>query len=251
MNEPFLDRLHKELCAAAWREIDNKRRPRVLVGRPVGPLTAAAVIAVIGVIAFTAVRALPVADDAAVTPTRAHSAFVSSLTEHFTILRRAPTRRDAVPAHWSRPLNATGLHADFAGALLLADNVWVIPKGSQACLLAVPDGGGSVRCSAPPDVVGGGLFALELRPRSTDVWGLLPDGAHDITLSRSHGRPVPVTLSQGNFYSARVAGQPRKLHFTDALGKQHTVTILERSTQPTPTTIPKRPPALPTVTPTR
>ena len=98
--------------------------------------------------------------------------------------------------------------------------------------------------------MGGGLFVLELRPRSTGVWGLLPDGAHDITLSRSHGRAVSVTLSQGNFYSARLAGQPRKLRFTGAHGKRHTVTILERSTQPTPTTIPKRPPALPTITPT-
>jgi hypothetical protein len=223
MSEPFLDRLHDELCAAAWREIEGGRRPRAWIALPLFPLAAAAAIAAM---VFTGVRALH-ADDTAVAPSRAHSAFASALTEHFSVLRRAPTARDAVPTNPPRPMASGSIRqADFAGALRLADGVWVMPSGSQACLLQWVNGRGSMGCSAPPTVVGGGLFVVEIRPKVTRVWGLLPNGAHDVSLTRSHGGAVSVALSQGNFYAVSVTGNPRYLRFTGASGKRHTVKIL-------------------------
>jgi hypothetical protein len=224
MSEPFLDRLHDELRAAAWREIEGERRPQARRTVPLlRPLVAAAVVAAI---VFAGVRALH-ADDAAVSPSRAHSAFESALTEHLNVLRRAPTSRDSVPGDVPRPLQGSPIPAvDYAGALRLADGVWAVPHGSQACLLRWKHGGGSLPCAAPPKVMGGGLFTVELRPKTIRVWGLLPDGAHDVTLTRSHGSPVSITLSDGNFYAASVPGNPRHLRFTGASGNRHTVEIL-------------------------
>lgn len=222
MTEPFLDRLQTELCAAAWREIESERRPRLILSPRA--LATGAVIAVIVVAGAWALRGL---DDSADTPTRAHSAFAPALTAQFRVLRRAPAPRDAVPAESHLRLRGGMMPAaDYAGGLRLADGVWAVPYGSRACLLTWHDGGGTIGCRVPDLVVGGRLFAVEPRPGFTRVRGLLPDGAHDISLTRSDGGVVSIGLSGGNLYSVRVAGEPRKLRFTSASGKRHTVTIL-------------------------
>lgn len=106
--------------------------------------------------------------------------------------------------------------------------VWLTPMGTGACI-TFPTGGAC--SSSAANVIAGGMASSQdcvavNGVKRRVVFGVLPDGADDVTAVGGPGGPRPVTL-RGNGYSFAMPHAPasawaQRIAWRDAAGVRHT-----------------------------
>lgn len=99
----------------------------------------------------------------------------------------------------------------------------IYPAVGQLCFVAVYDSGGTAQvCDAVSRAAGEGLGVVSGDATSGFyLWGVLPDGSSNVTVTDASGDATHVTLSDDNGYAFRSNIEPVSFSFTDSAGVVH------------------------------
>ncbi len=153
----------------------------------------------------------------------------------FSVLETRRTERDRLPSVRGGRRGAVSDGADADRTRWLAAGVWLVPAGSELCLVylvraltAAPSGGRLPpaivqQCATVVHAAAGQLVASQsLSPSShavpgaTRVLGLVPDGVRTVTIFDANGGTTEVRVRR-NFYAGSVA-EPTAVRFSRRVG---------------------------------
>jgi hypothetical protein len=162
-------------------------------------------------------------------------------TSQFSVLRRAQTPDDAIPAKWSGQASETARRSG-AGSVDLSTArrvsltagkgvAWVAAGGGAICLLNQSGDAASLACGSDQDAGAGQTITTDsgvgfgLAEGQLKISGLLPDGAAKVRMATLDGAVQPIEV-QDNVYSVVLSGQqPDRVEWTDATGATHSTHV--------------------------
>lgn len=156
------------------------------------------------------------------------------LRSTFRVLRRQRTTADDAAAsdpstlprvgtaqrEWGINPHEARVAYDASGVRLV-----VMPGSGGMCLLSVGSShAGHTGCEPSNDAAGIGMLGWSTDPANGSGWtltGVVPDGAHDITVQDSNGNTTSITPNADGAFVISLASAPHHYKFVDSSGTTH------------------------------